>query len=111
MIPRGVLGHPLKGCCQRQKLPLCKKRGFFQALFTITDIVTIPVITCHLHERPSNLFDVQSIKELPGKLLQSGTESGADGTTVLELIYDDNSLKPGTIIIKGSDIFQGEYNR
>ena len=39
-------GHPLKGCCQRQKRSLCKKNRFFQALmFPVIDIVTIAVIS------------------------------------------------------------------
>ena len=66
-------------------------------------------ISGHLHERPSDIFNVQSIKELPGKLILLGTESGDDTTTELELSYDNNRSKPGTILIKGSDIFQGEY--
>jgi len=36
--------HPLKGCCQRHKLPHSEKIGFL-ALLIATDIVTIAVIS------------------------------------------------------------------
>jgi hypothetical protein len=38
-------GHPLKGCCQRQRLPLRMKIEYFQPYLPVADIVTITAIS------------------------------------------------------------------
>jgi hypothetical protein len=42
---RGLWGHPLKGCCQRQRLPHSMKTRCFQLCLPVTAIVTIAVIS------------------------------------------------------------------
>jgi hypothetical protein len=43
-VRRSHSGHPLKGCCQEQKLSLCKKKGFFiSALLTSQLPTSVPL--------------------------------------------------------------------
>ena len=68
-------------------------------------------IDSHLHSRPGFVFFVETIKELPGKFLLTGTTGDESDKTILALVYDDLDLEPGTISLSGDYFFDGVYRK
>lgn len=67
--------------------------------------------TSYLHDHPGMILTTKEVKMTDGKLSASGSIEGLEKNLIFEVIFSNESLEPGTILLKDADGFSGVFYR